>query len=371
MEVVGATTRSNCDDVDYNSEDTEDSPYVIWQPLQEKFLRDPKADTLFLLDCCKAASVIRSTKTPPSRISKQLFVEPIAEVVAATGFTASTPLFGEHTFTANLILELRLPEHWDRKPDGTNVRFINSGLINRLKRFHPNDGKERRQTSNHFWILDYPHSTKNITLGRLIKQPDPEPNIPIPPVFPQISKEDLEKDIRIQRLRVAQRENRSSVTYQQSTPTDEIEDDEMGSAQCDPSRCLFLRRSADLDCREERSFRTENWMRLMNEFLQTSMVLRGRRDSPRVKVAVLNTGIDLDHPFTEIANIGDCKDFVDESNVDDDMKVPDYIGSGTHQVSILSEMAPEAELYVGRITKGRYFTSEGIGHIARVNYQIC
>jgi hypothetical protein len=55
-----------------------------------------------------------------------LFVEPIVEVVAVTRFESITPLSGIHTFKANLILELQLQEHWDRKPDWTKRKIYKS-----------------------------------------------------------------------------------------------------------------------------------------------------------------------------------------------------------------------------------------------------
>jgi hypothetical protein len=187
-----------------SSENEDNSPFVEWQHLQSKFLNDPRADALFLFDCCRAASVIRPTDRFPSSVA----FKPIVEVIAACGFEAGTPLHGEHTFTANLVLELKLQEHWDRKPHGTNVRYINARLIDRLKEFRPIEGKERRHTSTHFWLLDDPDSTRNIKLGRLPEIPDPIPDIQAPPVPKPISAEAVQRRLRIKQLRAAQKDPR-------------------------------------------------------------------------------------------------------------------------------------------------------------------
>jgi subtilisin family serine protease len=69
--------------------------------------------------------------------------------------------------------------------------------------------------------------------------------------------------------------------------------------------------------------------------------------SPRVKVAVLDTGIDLSHlDMTESIKDGRLKfyDFVEDSE-----EIIDNDGHGTHCTSVVLKYAPNAEVYAGRV----------------------
>ena len=103
-------------------------------------------------------------------------------------------------------------------------------------------------------------------------------------------------------------------------------------------------------------------MRLMHEFLQTALVSTHDRNTPRVKVAVLSTGVDLNHRMIRRVRVGGCRSFVG----DDQMNVLDYHGLGTHQVSVLSGIAPAVELYICKITESSYITDAGIKPIVAV-----
>jgi hypothetical protein len=75
-------------------------------------------------------------------------------------------------------------------------------------------------------------------------------------------------------------------------------------------------------------------------------------ESARVKVAILDTGIDLEDSFIRGAKdrIRDCKNWADDrEDLDDRHQVHDASGHGTHVAALLLKTAPEADVYIGRI----------------------
>ena len=68
----------------------------------------------------------------------------------------------------------------------------------------------------------------------------------------------------------------------------------------------------------------------------------------RVKIAILDTGIDLKHPllknYIDAGQIPQVHDFVEDR---DDIK--DTNGHGTHSAHLLLKTAPNAAIYVARV----------------------
>ncbi len=92
---------------------------------------------------------------------------------------------------------------------------------------------------------------------------------------------------------------------------------------------------------------------------------------PRVKIAILDTGVDLNHPFIKAAQmrirkeysrrdspIRLVKDFTDLGEADKD-------GHGTLTTTLLLRVAPRADIYVAKVATGK--TSGQCDHIANVS----
>lgn len=78
-----------------------------------------------------------------------------------------------------------------------------------------------------------------------------------------------------------------------------------------------------------------------------------RIEHSRVKIAVLDTGIDWNDPYIRGAKdrIVDWKNWADDDHQDKDSKqqVHDGAGHGTHVTALLLKTAPEAKVYVSRV----------------------
>lgn len=70
-------------------------------------------------------------------------------------------------------------------------------------------------------------------------------------------------------------------------------------------------------------------------------------DHPRIKIAILDTGLDLSHPDISQAHEEGrlhVYDFIENSTT-----IKDESGHGTHCTSLLLKYAPNAEVFVGRV----------------------
>jgi len=97
----------------------------------------------------------------------------------------------------------------------------------------------------------------------------------------------------------------------------------------------------------------------------------GDMNASRVKVAVLDTGIDWSDPFVRGAkdrikgwmNLAD-----DREEADQRKSVHDASGHGTHVAALLLKTSPESDLYVGRVadSNGCTITPEKIAEVSIV-----
>jgi subtilisin family serine protease len=87
-------------------------------------------------------------------------------------------------------------------------------------------------------------------------------------------------------------------------------------------------------------------------------------ESPRVRIAILDTGVDLSHlDMTAIYNDGrlQYQDFVDNSS-----SIKDLDGHGTHCTSILANLAPNAEIFVARVFRKSWADSSSVAIVTKV-----
>ena len=85
-------------------------------------------------------------------------------------------------------------------------------------------------------------------------------------------------------------------------------------------------------------------------------LLPNTRDSTkrRVRIAILDTGIDADDEILQVfkERIKGWRSWVDKTETGDN-NVLDLFGHGTHTTALLCTMAPEADIYIGRVAKGK------------------
>jgi hypothetical protein len=73
----------------------------------------------------------------------------------------------------------------------------------------------------------------------------------------------------------------------------------------------------------------------------------------RIKVAVLDTGLDVGHPDIEARaeRIKDVRSWVNGLDGKQDRKAGDSCGHGTHVASLLLGVAPDCDIYIARIAE--------------------
>jgi subtilisin family serine protease len=94
-----------------------------------------------------------------------------------------------------------------------------------------------------------------------------------------------------------------------------------------------------------------------------------RKDPRRVRIAILDTGIDMNHVdmLSEKDRIKKVYSWVDGKNGEEDRFGGDISGHGTHIASIVLDIAPNADLYIARITKTRLLNEGQTNQIAQVH----
>lgn len=97
-------------------------------------------------------------------------------------------------------------------------------------------------------------------------------------------------------------------------------------------------------------------MRLLEDMQKTMRnrkppeYVRDKHDQ-RVKIAVLDTGVDSTHNSIKAAKKGKRITIL-QSYVDGDSSSEDSCGHGTHVATLLLKVAPEAHLYIAKVASG-------------------
>lgn len=95
-----------------------------------------------------------------------------------------------------------------------------------------------------------------------------------------------------------------------------------------------------------RSVAADEWFELLKNRVHTVIQRRPQDDYEKVKVAVLDTGIDASHPvfLKHVFNDENCWDWTGSGS-----PTVDRIGHGTHSAALVLRIAPNASLYIGKV----------------------
>jgi subtilisin family serine protease len=110
----------------------------------------------------------------------------------------------------------------------------------------------------------------------------------------------------------------------------------------------------------------DNWFRLLEDQVtgENGVMERRRKDNDkRVKVAILDSGIDPSHPEFSNHTFGDhnSRDWTGSS------ATFDRVGHGTHAAALVLRVAPKAELYIGKVFNSSNGDTQTPRHVAEVS----
>ena len=104
---------------------------------------------------------------------------------------------------------------------------------------------------------------------------------------------------------------------------------------------------------------SEDWLRDYLGFVKSMRRYTKGHDDVNVKIAILDTGIDDDHPYVKsrwnASRNNYCNFVVDGA---DQFKPRDDDGHGTHCAGLILRFAPGVSLYVARITSSKEHIQE-------------
>ncbi|KAL2067620.1 hypothetical protein VTL71DRAFT_15716 [Oculimacula yallundae] len=104
---------------------------------------------------------------------------------------------------------------------------------------------------------------------------------------------------------------------------------------------------------DDSAYAAESWFQFLESETQKVLSPLRRTRGKRVKIAILDTGIDVAHPdFKEDqAASGNKRIKAPEDFLNPEGKAHDTCGHGTHCVGLLRKVAPYADVYVARVAK--------------------
>lgn len=116
--------------------------------------------------------------------------------------------------------------------------------------------------------------------------------------------------------------------------------------------------------------RTDEWFQALRSVDGFRTLARLKLDDPtRIKIAILDTGLDRNHPFVREhkARIKAVCDWVDSDGLNDDDFSGDEVGHGTHVAFIILANVPNADVFVARISKTRALKHRHTLPVAKVS----
>jgi hypothetical protein len=129
----------------------------------------------------------------------------------------------------------------------------------------------------------------------------------------------------------------------------------------------ILRRKYLLTKVQERAAHADNWFKLYRANVRP-LLPRLSNSSKRVKIAILDTGIDLEE---DVVSSHHQRILKNESFLVDDSSTEDLDGHGTHTAGLILRVAPNAALYVARIAKSQKLLNKiSIINVSSFNLQI-
>jgi hypothetical protein len=113
---------------------------------------------------------------------------------------------------------------------------------------------------------------------------------------------------------------------------------------------------------------TQKWCKKFDD--EVRPLFFEKSEYPKIKVAILDTGIDATHPFMRDSQgrmkYFEYRDFTKEQLNEDDPLI-DNCGHGTHTAGIILKLAPDVELYIARVFEGRNLGPNEATNVAKVN----
>lgn len=100
------------------------------------------------------------------------------------------------------------------------------------------------------------------------------------------------------------------------------------------------------------------------------------RTMPKVKIAILDTGVDYTHPRIQALKTRGVlvghRGFVNAEEEDSEEATQDTDGHGTHITWLVSQVATRADIYIGKISEGKVvsFRNNRVANVRHSTYLV-